>query len=267
MSTLLQQAHPAGRPTAARPAPVPGIPFARLAAVELRKQVDTRAGRWLLAVIVAVSAALIVALLLVGEPADLTWASLASTASFAQILLLPLIGVMAATGEWSQRTALTTFALEPRRTRVHAAKLVSAVVLGLAVTAAALATGAVANLVGLALLDGDGSWSFRWAPIGGLTLGLLLLVTQGVGFGLALLSTPAAIVAYLVLPTAWTVVTALVPALAGPAEWLDMNRTLIPLTAGAMTPHDWARLGTSVAVWVGLPLGFGLWRTARRDVA
>ena len=44
-------------------------------------------------------------------------------------ILLPVLGVMSVTSEWSQRTAMVTFALEPSRGRVIAAKYVSALVI------------------------------------------------------------------------------------------------------------------------------------------
>lgn len=259
----------AGR-TAARttdvPTPAP-VPFARLALVELRKQVDTRAGVWLLAVIVLLNAAIIALVLFTAEPAGRTWQELTTASSWGQLLLLPLIGILAATSEWSQRTALTTFTLEPRRTRANTAKLASAWALGLGVMGGALAAGAVFNVVGLVWLEGDGSWAMEWSVLGGMFLSLLLLVTQGLAFGLALLSTPIAIVAYLVLPTVWTVLTMLVSALEEPARWLNLDSTMVPLMEGRMTGEGWAQLATSAAVWIGLPLAVGLWRTARRDVA
>ncbi|KAE8764716.1 ABC transporter permease [Georgenia thermotolerans] len=243
------------------------VPFSRLVAVELRKQTDTRAGRWLLAVVVLLGAGLIVVHLLVAEPADLTWQELTMTASFGQVLLLPLLGIMAATAEWSQRTALTTFVLEPRRTRVHLAKLAAAGALAVVVTAAAAAAGAVANVVGMLWRDGAGGWALDGGVAAGNALAFLLLVAQGVAFGLALLSTPAAIVAYLALPTGWSVLGMLVPRLSEPAQWLDMNRTLLPLMTGELTAQQAAQLATSVAVWVAVPLAVGLWRTARREVS
>ncbi|WP_324652232.1 ABC transporter permease [Georgenia sp. H159] len=257
---------PAGQPAATRTATAP-VPFLRLAAVELRKQVDTRAGLWLLAVIVLLSAGLIALVLFTADPAARTWQELTTASSLAQLLLLPLIGIMAATGEWSQRTALTTFTLEPRRTRVNGAKLVSALVLGLVVMVAALVAGAVFNVVGLLWLDGNGSWSMEWSVLGGMFAALLLLVTQGLAFGLALLSTPVAIVAYLALPTVWTLLTMLVSSLQEPARWLNLDRAIEPLMAGQMTGTAWTELATSASVWVLLPLAVGLWRTARRDVA
>ncbi|TFD54053.1 ABC transporter permease [Cryobacterium frigoriphilum] len=244
-----------------------GITFTRLCGVELRKQVDTRAGLWLLIVIALVNTALIVLTLTTVPPSELTWANLTSTASLAQFVLLPLIGVMAATSEWSQRTGLTTFALEPRRTRVNLAKLVSAGLLGLLVMLLTVIVGAVLNVVGIVFRGGDGSWAMDWSMLAGAALALLLLVAQGVAFGLAFLSTPIAIVAYLALPIVWTTLTMFISGLAGPATWLDMNVTMLSLMMGEMSVLGWAQLTTSVAVWVGVPLAVGLWRTARRDVA
>jgi len=243
------------------------IPFTRLALVELRKQVDTRAGVWLLGIIVLLNVALIALVLFFGEPAELTWQELTVASSLGQTLLLPLLGIMAATSEWSQRTAVTTFTLEPRRTRVNLAKLGSAWTLGLVVMIAALLAGALLNLVGKVWLDGDGAWAMEWSLLGGMVLALILLVTQGLAFGLALLSTPVAIVAYLVLPTIWSVLTMLISALEEPARWLNFDRAMAPLLEGQMTGTAWAELATSSLVWIGVPLAVGLWRTARRDVS
>jgi len=126
-----------------------GIPFLRLCRVELRKQLDTRAGVWLLVSIALVNTVFIAITLFTADAANITWTSLTASASFGQLLLLPLIGVMAATSEWSARTALTTFTLEPRRTRVNVAKLASAGSLGLIVMVMTLAFSAVLNAIGL----------------------------------------------------------------------------------------------------------------------
>lgn len=246
--------------------PVRPIPFTRLTGVELRKQIDTRAGTWLLATILAINSGLALLVLLTGEAAELTWSALTQTTSAAQMLLLPLIGILAATSEWTQRTALTTFTLEPRRTRVNLAKLVGAVLLGAATLALTLATAAALNVLGSVLLGTDGSWAMDWAMLGGLALGLVILISQGVAFGLAFLSTPIAIVAYLLLPTLWTLLTTLVDSLRGVAPWLDLDIAMTSLMDGVMTPQSWAHLAVATTVWIGLPLTVGLLRTARRDV-
>lgn len=245
----------------------PGVPFARLLGVELRKQVDTRAGVWLLGVIVLVATGVIVLMLTTAQPADLTWESFFLGTSMVHLILLPLIGVLAATGDWSQRTALSVFTLEPRRTRVNVAKILAALGLAVAVMVATAGVAAAANGIGIATRDGAGTWGVDGAVLVGTAIALMLFVLQGVAFGLAMLSTPAAIVSYLALPTAWTIVAGMVPGLRRWAEWLDMNVTVLPLTEGGVTGGDVTRLLVSVAVWVGLPLAIGLWRTARRDVA
>ncbi|MFP7761437.1 ABC transporter permease [Marisediminicola sp. LYQ85] len=245
--------------------PTGGIPFLRLCAVELRKQLDTRAGLWLLVAIAIISAGFIALNLFTADAEFNTWTNLTASASTGQLLLLPLIGVMAATSEWSARTALSTFTLEPRRTRVNLAKLASASSLGVAVMFVTLAASAIANVIGLVWLDGDGSWALDWGIVAGTALALILLVWQGVAFGLAFLSTPIAIVAYLALPTVWSILTFTIEALAEPAEWLDMSLTLATLMGGEMTAEDWPKLLVSLLVWVGIPLGIGLWRTARRE--
>ena len=33
-----------------------------------------------------------------------------------------------------------------------------------------------------------------------------------------------------------------------------------------MTAQEWARFGTSVALWLGVPLAIGWWRVVRGDV-
>lgn len=263
-------AGPVGVPVNPAAAPLtgaPGVPFARLLRVELRKQVDTRASAWLLGVIALVNIGLSALVLVASEPQALTWQELTVASSIGQLLLLPLIGILAATSEWSQRTALTTFVLEPRRTRVNLAKLVAAVVLGLGIMVVTTAAAALLNLVGMLLRDGDGSWALDPGMVAGTTIALVVFVVLGVAFGLVLLSTPVAVVAFLVLPTLGSVLPMLAPALQGPAEWLDVNRTTVPLMEGTMAADDWPRLAVSVAVWVVVPLVLGLWRTARRDIA
>ena len=104
-----------------------------LLAVELRKLTDTRSGRGLLA-----------ATLVAGDrrprlEGHATPASRRRSTTTARgvatmvAFLTPLIGLLAMTSEWTQRTALTTFTLAPRRLPVLAAKYVAALALSLAV--------------------------------------------------------------------------------------------------------------------------------------
>lgn len=250
---------------AATPSTVPAtsgirpVPFTRLTRVELRKMIDTRAGRALLAITAAAAVAMIVGTLIwTTGPHGL--AELLGSTALPLGVLVPIVGIMGATAEWSQRTGLVTFALEPRRERVVAAKLVAAVLLSLGVFAVALLVAAAATLVTGA------AWDLTLPVLGGTVLLVLVFVLLGVAFGFAFLNTPVAIVASLVLPTIWTIVAGLVPSAMDAIGWLNINLTTIPLMSGEMTGTEWAKLGTSVLVWVGLPLAIGTRRVLTREV-
>jgi hypothetical protein len=92
-------------------------------------------------------------------------------------------------------------------------------------------------------------------------------VAQGVGFGAAIGASAPAIVAFLVLPTLWTVLGAMVTWLETPARWLDLAVTRTPLLEGSMAGVDGARLATSVGLWVLLPLAVGTYRLLHREVS
>src|SRR6476646_4963523 len=92
----------------------PGIPFSRLYKVELRKSIDTRAGRWLVGI--TIGAALIaegIFLAVAATHNDVTaaYGDFVAAAAFVSSILLPVLGIMLVTSEWSQRTAMTTFSL------------------------------------------------------------------------------------------------------------------------------------------------------------
>lgn len=243
-----------------------GITFGRLVHVELRKLVDTRAGRWLLIAIGVITVLVMGIMLFTAQAKDMTFENFLLGSAVPQGILLPILGILAVTTEWSQRTGLVTFTLEPRRSRVAAAKLVSAVIMALVAVAVALAIAALATVIAVTTRDGIGSWSLGASILGGAVLLQVLEVAQGVGFGMLLLNTPAAIVAYLALPTAWSILGGLISGLEPYAKWLDMGRTSEPLLAGTMNTDAWLHLSVSAGVWVVLPIALGAWRLIRREV-
>ena len=109
------------------------VPFSRLVQVELRKMFDTRAGRWLLISIAAFTALVLIIQLWVVLAQDMTvtFNDFAGGANIPMTILLPVLGIMSVTSEWSQRTAMVTFSLEPSRTRFLAAKFVSTLIVAL----------------------------------------------------------------------------------------------------------------------------------------
>ena len=254
------------RPVASPQEGRPGVPMSRLVNVELRQMVDTRAGRWMLIVMSAISLIVVSVLLIWGEADEMTYGTFLGFTSLPLVMLLPIVGIMAATAEWSQRTGLVTFTLEPRRGRVIVAKVVAAVTLGLIVTASAFAASALANVIGGGVAGGDGTWDVTWKVTVGVIVAFGIYVLQGLAFGFVFLNTPFAIVASLLLPTLWTVATGLISGLAGPSKWLDLNQVTGPLFEGSMTGENWGQLATSFGVWVLLPLAIGSYRVMHREV-
>lgn len=240
--------------------PAPAASLAQLVRIELRKAVDTRAGRWLLIVLCVVVVLACGALAIWGGEGERTVTSYLGLSVMPMAILLPVLGIMSATQEWSQRTGLTTFTLEPRRGRVVTAKVVAAALLGLIVIAVVFATSTL-----LALATG-GELDFGAISVPGVILMLTIFVLQGVAFGLALLNTPLAIVGALVLPTVWTILSSAFPTVAKAAVWLDLNQVTGPLVDGKMNGADWAHLATGVGFWVVLPLAIGTWRVLTREV-
>ncbi len=245
--------------------PTTGIPFARLTRVELRKQLDTRAGRWLvIAIGLAVAAAL--AIMFFTDGGNHPFGDYLQATTMPTALILPVVGILAVTSEWSQRTGLVTFALEPRRARVAWAKLTSAVLIGIAAFATSFVLAVVAHQAAITFRGIDGVWDITGLAVLGAALFVLLGLVQGVAFGALFRNTPAAIVVYYVLPTIWTILGGLISWLEEPSKWLDLSRTMQPLFGGSLTGEEWAQLGTSTAVWVVLPLVVGVALLRRAEV-
>ncbi|HWC23568.1 MAG TPA: ABC transporter permease [Flexivirga sp.] len=243
-----------------------GIPFTRLISLELRKLTDTRAGR----VLVLVVAALVIAIGLIGvfsgkadQDKDLT--DFLALASLPLQMVLPLLGVLAVTSEWSQRTGLVTFTLEPRRARVAYAKWTAALVLGVAGVVLALVSAVAFTALAGALRGGDPSWSLGWQVLLGVVVGQLLYMSIGVAFGMLIQNTPGAIVAFLILPTLWSILGSFSWS-ESVAKWADTNRTLSPLYDGSMHADDWPKLFVSLVIWLALPMIVGIWRMTHSEV-
>ena len=244
-----------------------GPSFLTLLRVELRKQVDTRAGRGLLIAIGVLTALALALFIWVARNDGAPLSAALAVTTTPQGLLLPVLGIITACNEWSQRTALITFTQEPRRLRVVLAKLLSAAVLGTIAVALAWVLALVTFLILAALTGQSLNPDPDWGQLAGVWLTQLIAVLQGVAFGLALLSVPLAIVAFFVLPVLFTTTTMLVPALGDLGAWVDVNAALTPLAEGLdLTGTQWAQVGTSGLLWIGIPLLIGIWRVLTREV-
>jgi ABC-type transport system involved in multi-copper enzyme maturation permease subunit len=249
--------HPSAR---ALPAVRP-VRFPTLLRVELRKMTDTRSGRGLLGATVAASAAVLVWKMTHAEierSFDNYTAGMATMVAF----LTPLIALLAMTSEWTQRTALTTFTLAPRRLPVLAAKYVAALLLSLGAVAVGLAMAAAACAIGGTLhgpADFDG-WigDIRYALIF-----VALQVTMGAAFGALAANTPVALSAFLLAPTLWTMLADSV--LKSAAGWFDIFDAYGRLSSDQPL-DDIAQTLTAIAVWVVVPAAIGLGGSMRREI-
>ncbi len=236
----------------------PGL--GRLVRVEMGKTVDTRGGFWLQFSIVALTLIVVAVRSLAGDAADHTFASILYVGLLPAAGLMPLIGILLVTSEWSQRTGMITFALVPVRSRVISAKLIASITIALAVLFVAVV------LIATGALLGGGTWAGVVPLIGQAAVYLVGGMIIGVAFGMLLLSSTPAIVALFALPISWTALASL-PVFAGVAPWLDTNRALGPLTQEVLTGPQWARVATSLGVWMVLPLLLGAWRITRQEAA
>lgn len=239
----------------------PGL--GRLVAVELRKMVDTRAGFWLQAAMVALTVVVVVVRLFVGDRADHTFQSVLDAGLQPSAVLLPVLGILLVTSEWSQRTGLITFALVPVRSRVLGAKLIASLSLSVAmltIVGAVVAAGVVVSSPGV-----EGTWSDAAPLIGQSAVNLTAGMVVGVALGAILLAPAPAVVLLLTLPTALFALLSL-PVFSGVAPWVDYASALGQVTDDVMSATEWAHLGTSLVLWMVLPLLIGARRITRCEV-
>ena len=239
----------------------PGL--GRLTRVELRKMVDTRAGFWLLIAAIALTVVVVAIRAIIGDAQDHTFRSVLNIGLQPTAVLLPIAGLLLVTSEWSQRTGLITFTLTPMRSRILAAKLIASVVLVLAMLAVVLVVVAAAVLIAD---PGVGTWTDSGAMIGQAAVYLVTGVIGGVAFGAALLASAPAIVAYFALPTAWAAFVSL-PFLDGLAPWVDTIRSIGPLSEQVLDATQWAQAGTTLILWMVVPLLIGIYRVTRREIS
>jgi ABC-2 type transport system permease protein len=245
----------------------PGLPFGRLFHAELRKTVDTRAGRWLLIAIVAITALAMGLVMWFSRDDGATYPALLATAVLPQAVLLPVLGIMTAASEWSQRTALITFTQEPRRLRVMVAKTLAAVLLGLVVLAVTFLLAALAHVLSASLAGADVDLGLTGTLVLNFTVLQVIYILMGVAFGALLLNVPMAIAAFFVLPVVMSILTATVGWLRDRAAWVDQAVAGAPFMGpDSATAEQWQQLGATTVWWVLIPLVLGFARVTRREV-
>jgi ABC-2 type transport system permease protein len=252
-----------------RPAPAP-IPLSRIVSVELRKSFDTRSGFWLLASIAITAVIATGAVLLFAPENELTYDTFAAAIGFPIAVILPMIAVLSVTGEWSQRSGLTTFTLVPHRGRTILAKAIVAVAIGVVSMLFAFAVGALGNLVGPALMGTERVWDDGPAVLANIVLGNVLGLLVGFMLGVVIRNSAGAIVAYFVYSF---VLTTLSMVLAASQDWfkdlqpwVDFNYASGNLFGDTLTGEQWAQLGVTSVFWLVIPLAVGLRMVLRSEV-
>jgi ABC-2 type transport system permease protein len=230
----------------------------RLTAVELRKATDTRAGFWLQLATAGITLAAVVILLMV-DKSGTTLADALSLAVQPAGVLLPIVGILLVTSEWSQRTALITFTLVPERLPVLTAKVVASVLIALAATVVAIAV----SVFGTAVAGAEMTLSA--AILGQTVVYTLTAMLTGVALGALLQQSAPAIVASFAAPLA-VAALASIPQLKDALIWIDQTRTLGPLTDDTLSATEWAHAGTTLVAWLAIPLAIGAWRLMRGEI-
>lgn len=240
----------------------PSLP--RLVVGELRKSADTRSGQVLVGLLALLAVGAGVDLAVTHAVGDPVVAVRFVGADWSAVrLLLPVVGVLSMTSEWSRRTAASTFTLVPRRGRVLAAKLVAALLLAVtAVLLTAVVSSTSAAAAG-SLTGQPVEWGGTAARLGGALVGSVCFMGLGIAVGVALQHTAAALVTYFVAPT---LVTLAGSALVGDrVAWVAVTPAIVRLETLRLDAAA-ASSATALAVWILLPLVVGVIRWLRREV-
>jgi ABC-2 type transport system permease protein len=238
-----------------------GIPFTRLLRVEWGKATDTRAARWLLALVAASTVALILVPLLAPASTDQSYTGYLRFAAMGLTILLPVVSILTLTSEWSQRAVLITFTQEPRRIRVVTAK----VAVSLLMAGAAAVFGGLVTVAGLGVAAASGRHvdaNLSVVVVIGYLLYIVLNVLAGAALGALLHNSAAAITLFFALPAGFLL---LGQAWRPIAEWIDSTTTFDWMLKGQWSGHT-AQILVTVALWVTIPLSVGIARTIRREI-
>jgi ABC-2 type transport system permease protein len=237
-------------------------PLSRLTRVEVRKMVDTRSGFWLQLSVLALTVLVVVITVIAGHEDEMTFRNILGNALVPAGILLPVVGILLVSSEWSQRTALVSFALVPERPRLIAAKVLAGVVLGLLALAFAVVVAALGTAV--AAPEIANVWTFPVGLVGQDALYVVSAMVIGIAFGAALLASAPAIVLYFGLPAAFGALGS-IHAISGTVEWFS-DVSFEWLTQNVLSGHEWAQVLVALALWMLLPLAIGTWRVTRRDL-
>ena len=234
----------------------------RATALELRKSVRTPSRRWLLiatGVVGLLSAGLVA---FTGPAEGHTFSVISFYTQSAISLPLPLVSVLLMTQDLGRRASSPTSGSGLSRGEIIVAKLLASMIIAVAgaaygVLLSVLATSAATPGAG------EGRWNATGMIILGSVLVQLIAQLSGAGWGLLLGSSPLAIVADVIVPLGFWIITGAVPGLQGVQEWLTPFASVRNLLSGQMGVEQWAHVGVVMLVWVVALNAAGIFRVHR----
>ena len=240
---------------------VPPQRFTTQLRVETRKLLDTRGGLAVLGVIIATCVFALI-WLLSHSKYPVTFHRYSTGAANIVAFLIPVVTLMAMTAEWTQRTALSTFTMSPRRGRVLTAKFLAGLAVSTVVLGTVLLFAAGATVLG-GLIHGHATWEPMGSDIRTYFIIMFLEVVMAAAFAAIAGQTAVALVAYFIFPSAWAAFADNV--LGGTARWFDIFAAYDRLSS----PHPFDHMGqtlTAVACWIMVPAVLGIRRSLRREI-
>lgn len=249
--------------------PIRPVSLFTLIRVELRKMFNTRAARGYCLAIGLVFLGMVAIMFSVNQGNEPFQMYVNANVQF-MAYLLPILGIMLVTAEWGQRTAMTTFSLEPRRGRVITAKIIVTLIVSAVLYLVALGLAVLGHRAAITLRGGTENWEVGAPFLAGIGIFLLVNILFGLALAFLLHNTPGSIVAFFLLPIASSILFELVAPLREVREWFDLTSAYIPLLGGdgtqGLDSEQWAHIGVTFVIWVLIPLALGIWRTLRREV-
>lgn len=234
----------------------------RLTAYEVRKLFDTRASVILFGCCILMATLLAtVGLAQRTAAGGLALAQLGAAAVVPFAILAPVLGAVAASGDWTTGVIQHTLIVEPRRVRIFTAKAIAAVCASIGSSLLSLGMILIAGLV-VALVRGQAA---DVSGLSGTIGGTLSIVVPGSLFGFAvgasLLSPPASISVILAVELVGDVALGFVPHGIGP--YLQSSSVATALTTGE---DPWAAV-TSGVLWILLPGAIGFRRFVSHEAS
>jgi hypothetical protein len=99
-----------------------------------------------------------------------------------------------------------------------------------------------------------------------MTLVQLIGLVEGMAFGMALLASASAVVAYYLLPNLWSVLFSSLSSLKPAEAWVDLSQAGGNLYNQQITGTGWLQLLVAATMWIFIPLAIGVWRVSRTEV-